>query len=453
MVMATIVVFMLIGRPFDQFLYGYHIPAIIGSIAIVVMFFTKWVATLRTRAGVPFVLFLVVMCFAALFSLWRGGSAVYVQQYVELNLVLFCLLGAAPQTVGQVRWLALVALFSCIFNVAAGAAFDATGRLYLTDDTFGNSDDVALLGGFCIPFVLLLAGRLGKVFGSLVGVAGVVACLALVELSAARFALISLAVMAILYFLRGSAGRRVAVLVAVCVLVLGSVFLLPKSTRDRLATITSVMDNEEDQDLTSEAIGSMHERQQLVKDAMQAFLTHPILGVGPDVFIDWRFDTLHRRGQPSHNTYLQSAAEEGIFGVIFYVAFLVGSLTMIRRSVKPFEGWEDGRAVALSLEASMIYFVTSAFFITSLSHAHQFLLAGLAVALDRLRVEQVAASPEPLPEGAASENAPQFRPTQVLPRPLRPRPLPSGRDNNPATTPARPVRYRFNRPVARSGKE
>ncbi len=451
MVMATIMVFMQLGRPFDQFLIGYHLPAIVGSFAIVVMFFTPWVATLRTKAGISLLLLIFIMACASVFSLWRGGSVAYLQQYVELNMVVFCLLGAAPATVGQIRWLAVVALAGCIFEVVAGAGFDASGRLFLTDETFGNSDDVALVGGLCVPLVLLFASRLGKFFGILVGAAGVVGCLAMIGLSAARFGLVSLAVMALFYFFRAGAAQKVALVLCFSALAVGSVFLLPKSSIERFSTITSIWnsDAEENSGTTEEAIASMQERKQLSRDALQAFITHPILGVGPDVFVDWRYDALHRRGQPAHDTYLQAAAESGLFGVIFYAAFLISVFMALQRSSKQISGWADGRQIAMALQPSLIYFIVSAFFLNCLSHAHQFVFAGLAVALERLREQQVEANNAEIEAESASDPAPVFQKEKAL-WPLPPR-AQTGETQTGA--PARPVRYRFNRPTTSSRRD
>jgi len=453
MIMATIMVFIQLGRPFDQFLTGYHIPAIIGSIAIVVTLFTPWTAAIRTKTGVALMMFVGIMCLASVFSIWRGGSVAFVQYYVELNVVTFCLMAAAPATVGQVRWLALVGLGACLFNIGVGSAFDSMGRLYLSDAMYGNSDDVALISGLCIPLVLLFASRLGKVFGTIVGVAGVIGCLALIGLSAARFSLISLAVIGLVYFVRAGGGQRVLLIVCFFAVAIGSVFLLPKNTIERLSTITSIWNSDTDETAgitTSEAIASMKERKQLSEDALQAFTSHPVLGVGPAVFVDWRWDNLHRRGQPAHDTYLQTAAENGIFGVIFYAAFLIAVFLALRRCGKELKGWEDGRQTSLALQQCMIFFIVSASFLNCLSHSHQFVFAGLAVALDRLRQQQAEAvnAKELAPAAGAVtiQTSPARNPLRAAPPRTRPE------ESQPAG-PVRPARYRFNRPAESSRRD
>lgn len=445
MIMTTILIFMQLGRPFDQFLTGMHLPAVIGILGLIVMFFTPWTSALKNRVGVPLVLFLILLCVACAFSTWRGGSVLWVQQFVELNLIVFCLVAVVPATIGQLRWLVLMALFACAFNVAAGSNFDVNGRLRLTDEMYGNSDDVALIGGFCIPLVILWAHRMNKVLGFIVGSVGVVACLAAVGLSAARFALISLTVMALLIFLRGNAKQKIGLLIAFVILAVGALLFLPKSTLDRFSTITSAVESEGG-DVSQEAIGSMRDRQQLASDAFEAFLTHPLLGVGPNVFVDWRYSALHKRGEPAHNTYLQAAAEEGFLGPIFYVAFLIGTFATLSKSIKSLDGWEEGRTIALTLERCLIYFATSACFINGTAHTHQFVVAAAAVALERLRSEHYSAASSPAlsSEGKASAS-PQLR-----------RPLPSSPGRSPLASPAAaPVpepRFRFNRSVPTSRK-
>ncbi len=308
---------------------------------------------------------------------------------------------------------------------------------------YGNSDDVALLGGWCIPLVLFLASRLGKVLGTIVGVAGVVGCLALVGLSAARFGIVSLFAMALVYFWRAGGAKRIGLLICFVILAAGSIVLLPKSTITRLATITSFWNSDQmvENGVPNEAVDSMHERQQLAKDALQAFLTHPVLGVGPDVFTDWRFDVLGRRGQPAHNTYLQAAAENGLFGVVFYTAFVITTFFTLQRCSKPIEGWGDGRQIALALQPAWVYFLVSAMFINCLSHAHQYMLAGLAVALDRIRREYVAET-ESAP--AVVSEAPISRVVRPPSTPVAPVVRPT-LGNRPAAESS--PRYRFNRPI------
>jgi O-antigen ligase len=316
----------------------------------------------------------------------------------------------------------------------------------LTNQTFGNSDDVALIGGLCIPLFLLFASRLGKVLGTLVGAAGVVACLAAIGLSAARFAMISLAVMALVYFFPARAAQKIGLIICFTALLAGSIFFLPKATLTRFSTISALLS--EDEGATSvEAVASMREREQLSRDAIQAFISHPILGVGPNVFVDWRWDTLHRHGQPAHDSYLQAAAEDGILGIIFYSAFLISALITVNKSTKSFPGWEDGSQVARALQPALVYFMVSAFFINALSHAHQFLFAGLAVALDRIRLSQFASADVDSTTGVPNELKEPETSKSPSKSSVRP-PLPRVSEQ-----PARPQRYRFNRPIATSSRK
>ena len=102
------------------------------------------------------------------------------------------------------------------------------------------------------------------------------------------------------------------------------------------------------------------------------------------------------------------------------------------------DGWQEGRQISLALEASLVYFVTSAFSLTCVTHTHQFVVLGMAVALERLKKEQIAAA-----EAITTETAPEVPQTSRTPSVSPAQPKRTG-------APARSPKYRFNRPVARS---
>ena len=442
MLMATILVVLDFGRPFDEFLVGYHIPVVLCLLGGVFMLFTRWTPAFRTRIGKALMLFTAMLCVSSLFSIWRAGSLTFLESFVEVDVILFFILSAVPTTVGQVRWLAVAIIFSTSLLFIVGTMFDETGRLILKDFTVGNSDDVALFAGFCIPLIILFAQRLNKVLGIVVAAAGIGGCLTAVELSGTRFALVALAVLGLFYFLRAGAAQKVVLLIFFTLVAIGSLALLPKHLIERFSTIGSVVD---DQAMAAsggknEAIASSAARKDLFFDGIHAFIKNPIVGVGPSQFINWRPLVLGKHGQPTHNTYVQVAAEEGIGGIVFYLAFLIAVFGALRRCLKPFEGWADGRQLATALTGSLVYFVTSAITLTCDLHVQGYAIAGLAIALDRIREQQLAGAELPVTEG--TQNSAKLPPVS---RPLV-KPLPPRIDQ--ASAPGRPIRYRFNRPVA-----
>ncbi len=455
MMFCALLIVVFLGRPFDQFATGYHIPGVICGVAILVMLFTKWGEAIRSRAAIATIVFILILLVSALFSVWRGGSFTYIQQYVQFNLVILLLLGSAPGSVKNVRWLIYITLVSCIVDIAWGAAFDEEHRLFIKNSSLGNSNDVALLGGFCLPLFLYVASRFGTFLKVVIGLAGIVACLAVTELAGTRAALVAFAVVALIYFVRANAVQKLGLVSCVGAIFVGSILFLPKSNLERLATITSAFSSEDEpadsQSIQGEARGSTEEHRQLTEDALLAFSTHPILGVGPGGFEVWRWDSLHKHGRPSHDTYVQVAAEEGLPGVLAYFGMIAAIAITLYRASKPAESWEEGRSIALALIPSLAFFAVFAFFMTCDRHPQSFVLAGFAIALERLRTEQVART------AAASKSAQQAAPElEPAPNPMRSTPkskvaLPTDAREPAATREERPVRYRFNRstPVKR----
>ena len=97
----------------------------------------------------------------------------------------------------------------------------------------------------------------------------------------------------------------------------------------------------------------------------------------------------HKRFFPSHNTYLEVSSEDGIPGLFFYLCFLGAVYWTIRRSFRlnrpgSRPDWETGYRIATALEAAFVYFVICAGFMTCERHPHQYVVAGMAVALYRI---------------------------------------------------------------------
>ncbi len=370
--LAAVLLFTHFARPFDNFLKGYKLPAIICSICIVAMFPAGGVKLLRSKTGIAYLLLVGWMCVSVPTSYWKGGSFVYVLWYLQFFLPLMLLVAVASKTAEDTLKLCGVLAFSCLCHLALNGS--EMGGRYALSGTFGNPDDVALLAGFAIPFLVLICTRIKNPvfrYGFLVG--GVGYLILLIGRTATRAALPALAMMLAVYFFRSSGVQKGMIVLFALLGVLMSIVLLPTAVVERLSTVFEAFTGPSASSLMSyegltEAQASSAERHEIMEDAIATALKHPLSGVGAGMFAQYRFDHMlrpngtHKPYLPAHNTYLEIASECGVPGVIFYLLFLAS----IYRSIRVTRRLNAGRmtaqselisSIALCLEAAFVYFV------------------------------------------------------------------------------------------------
>jgi O-antigen ligase len=399
---TALLIFSHFGRVFERVLSGYKLPAIICSIGILALLLSGALKRISTRVGLALAAFVGWMLIGTPFSSWKGGSANYLQWYVALWCVLMLLVAHAPRSVRDVARLGYVTAGSCLFFLFTGIK-DVFGRLAATG-TYGNSDDVALLAGYCIPFIALLTLQLKNPVLRYVLLLGSVGyLLATVGRTATRSALFALVAMVGVYFVRGGAQQRILIVIGSIVAIVAMLFVLPAGTLERFSTIVDALDDETVSAKSSEATESTADRRDLLLDAIRMTREHPLFGVGAGQYSDYRAshyrypNGLPKRFFPSHNTYAQIAAESGVPGLFLYVLFLYMVYKTIRRAriLAQKSGHPDGKFIAqitTCLEAALAYFAVCAFFMTCERHPHQFVIAGLAIALERILQHWVAQS-------------------------------------------------------------
>ena len=425
MLFTALLIFNHFGRPFEIVLVGYKIPAIICSVGIVLVFLSGALKVLGASVGINLLLVLGWMSLSAPFSLWKSGSLQYVAGYLQFWVVLFLMIAVTPKTPRNIAKLCAVVAASCIFHILAGGS-STDGRFSMNGTTFGNSDDVALLAGFAIPFTVLTAVWLKKaILRYPILIMGVGYLLLTTGRTATRAAIPALFVMLIVYIARSPGAMKGVIAAGAFCALFAAFFALPQSTLDRFATLgnsfgLSDVEKQAQMGGLSEADQSLLERKDLVKDAIQMAVQHPIFGVGPGEFVDYRAkemrnpDGTTKPYLPSHNTFLQVASEIGIVGLFLYLAFLISicfSVSRIRKMnrEKLHPDWQLISQITLCIEAAMAYFCVCAIFMTCDRHPHQFVLAGIVIALERMLV-------------AAARHA-NGVPTPLFATPRPPRPL------------------------------
>jgi O-antigen ligase len=137
--------------------------------------------------------------------------------------------------------------------------------------------------------------------------------LATIVLTKSRGGLVGLVAMLIALIVLGRRVRRGFGAMTVAA-VLCAVPLMPASFWARMSSIT---DESEDQ------TGSREARQTVMREAWQAFLDHPLTGVGPGEFKDYNPSWREERFREAHDVWLQVASETGIVGALVFIALVV----------------------------------------------------------------------------------------------------------------------------------
>jgi O-antigen ligase len=192
---------------------------------------------------------------------------------------------------------------------------------------------------------------------------------------------------------------RPSVAVVVVAVTLCTIPLLPASFTQRMS---SILNPEED------PTGSREARKRLLRDAYQAYLDHPVLGVGAGQFQNYNPNNREETWREAHNAWLQVASELGTGGVIVFVVIVgsgfLGSIQAVRvlrrarqrnrrqtreaaslmERRKPLEAY--GAAVLASLTG---WFVASMF--ASVAYYWTlYLVLGLALTLREIAVREVS---------------------------------------------------------------
>ena len=270
--------------------------------------FTKVTPELMGVVGLAAVILLTVP-----FSIWPGGAVqTFTDLYIKVLLIFMLMLNTltSPARVRQFTWLIVIATayiaFRAVFDYVRGFNLIENGRVQgAVGGMFQNPNDLALNMVSVLPLSVLLAMRAIKPFSRLIAVGCGFLMIGAVIASQSRSGFLALAAMFLL--LAWQIGRkRPAFLAALAVAVIVVLPLTPSSYWARMASIT---------DQSKDDTGSHEARRVLLNEAWQAFLSHPLTGVGAGQFKVYNPGGRAESWRETHNVVLQVASELGIFGL------------------------------------------------------------------------------------------------------------------------------------------
>jgi O-antigen ligase len=137
-------------------------------------------------------------------------------------------------------------------------------------------------------------------------------------------------------------------------------------------------------------LGSASARSALLKQSILVALRHPIFGIGIGNFM-----LISINEHVTHNAYTQVAAEVGLPALIIYVLFTVTPIRRLRR-IEDAEFKREGRRrsrfyyLSVGMQASLIGYAVSSFFISVAFYPVIYYLVGYAVCVRRLYESEMA---------------------------------------------------------------
>lgn len=345
----------------------------------------------RTTAGKLWTFLMVWLILSVPLSVWPGGSADILKAYIPRAHIMFFMICAFALTLRQCRTLmyayVIGGLIFLLSSIVFGAIPAQTGRFCIPGSLyFENPNDFALqLVAFIGIFAFLLLNK-NWALRALGGVAMVLTLWFLLR-AASRGAFVACVVLFITAFIFTKAKLKLTlILVAVAV-------LIPTVSKDALHRLALIVSNPESESAHNEneeaTIASQFERQHLFWLSITVTLRHPLLGVGPGMFIEATSgaDQKHGKHSPAlgtHNSYTQVSSEAGIPALISFLGVAIISvrkMLKLHRQTTGIPELSDFAALSYSLFLSCLGFAVAAFFYHVAYSGYMALLGGMAMAV------------------------------------------------------------------------
>jgi O-antigen ligase len=262
-----------------------------------------------------------VILMTAPFSIWFGGAVrTFTDLYAKVILIFVLMVNTLTtrKRIEQFTWLLVIATGyiggRAVLDYARGINLIENGRVQgAVGGMFKNPNDLALNMVAVLPLAIFLLLRpLSMLQRGVAALAGVLMLGAIVA-SHSRSGSVGLAAMVLVLAVH-MLKRKPGLVFAGALAGMLALPLLPASYWNRLASIT---DNKLDE------TGSREARSTLLHESFDAFVAHPLTGVGAGQFKNYNPQGRQEAWRESHNALLQVASELGALGLMVF-AFLIG---------------------------------------------------------------------------------------------------------------------------------
>ncbi len=401
-VVFVFVRFTFLNEIVQTFVGDFPLLLVIGGLAVLAALATG--AAQRAFAYLPTKLLLLYsgwMFLSIVTSDWISNSLNTWFDFVRTCLPLVFILGGVVLTTKDYFRMSSTIGICAIFNVASSLIFGLSDERFNagTDGLVANSNDFAAHLLFVLPFLLWMALTVGSKFLRVILFGIFLGGIVVGAHTGSRGALLSILIVLVVLFFYANNTVRMVSLMIVPALFLILAYALPTALIDRYMTLFGASETAQ----TSEAVASSAARTMLLKESIELALTHPLLGVGPNQFVnvagaDRLARGIHGVWQPPHNSFLQVASEEGLPAFFFFLGTVIASYRMFSRCYSRCAGRPDLRKLrlaALSMMMTTMGFGVASCFVNMPYYFYVPALAGLAISLTRVTENELKSAALP----------------------------------------------------------
>jgi putative inorganic carbon (HCO3(-)) transporter len=278
----------------------------------------------------------VIMLGTSPFSVWPGGAlATFTEVYFKVVIV-FILMINSVRGVRQLRWFTWLILCAMGYVAFRGVLDYMTGNNLIKGERLhgsisglmGNPNDLAMNMVTFMPIAAMIAISRGRTIPRMAAALITVLMTATVLFTKSRAGLVGLGAVVVVLIIEGRKLRPGLGMAALIGLLAATPFM-PTWFWTRIGSITNP-----EQDET----GSRQARKDLMWEGWQAFVEHPVTGVGAGQFKNYNPPDRLEPWRETHNVLLQVAAELGVFGLLVFLLLVwqaVTALMWTRRMFAP----------------------------------------------------------------------------------------------------------------------
>lgn len=360
--------------------------------------------TLQANSARFWMAFLAWLCLATPFSAWRGGSFAEVVAYAKAEFTMLFVIAGLVMTWKECKLVMYTLALAGMSDLVISDIFVKQDihrvDLAMGGSTISNANDLAahLILMMALLLYLVIAPRIPTILRLVCMPMIAYGCFVIVR-TGSRGAVVALGICVLFSFVMGTLKYRLALAVLVPILVLAIVPLLPRSTIERLSTLTSDTSSIDDASVRSDAEGSSEMRRELLEKSLQYTALHPLFGVGPGQFSSYEGGESTHNGQrgmwhETHNSLTQISSECGIPALIFFLCAIVSGFRLVLKTYRlasknPANA--DIRAAAFILMLGIVGFMSAAFFLSLAYRFYEPALCGLCIVLYNAAQHEMAA--------------------------------------------------------------